>query len=288
MTNFSVVTVVYNDISHIMETMNSVIGQSYKQIEYILIDGGSTDGTKEKIIDHISSCANITLEASKDERYYLEAIHKDHSSITFKFLSEKDKGIFDAMNKGIDLATGNWINFLNCGDRFYSLDVLQQMSNRDLQNYDVLYGDLEVLYLDQKTKIIKKTSHDLKKLYALFAYFGHPNCFVKTKILKSNLFDPKYHLSADYDLIYRLYQKDYRFGFTDIVVATFLSCGASDKKANQSLKEALDIALKYNEENKKVWIKIYLFYWFARFKKVIKLSTPSFFGKLLLKMANEQ
>lgn len=284
MTSFSVVTVVYNDISHIIETMDSVIGQSYKQIEYILIDGRSSDGTKEEILEHISSCANITLEEAKDERYYLEAIHKDHPTLTFKFLSEKDKGIFDAMNKGIALATSDWIDFLNCGDRFYSFDVLKQISNQDLQNYDVLYGDLEVVYLDQKTKIIKKTSHDLKKLYALFAYFGHPNCFVKTKILKSNLFDPKYHLSADYDLIYRLYQKGYRFGFTDAIIATFLSGGASDKKATQSLKEALDIALCYNKNSKKTQIKIYLFYLFAKLKKIIKIWFPPFLGKILLEI----
>lgn len=285
MTGFSVVTVVYNDISHIIGTMDSVIGQSYKQIEYILIDGGSTDGTKEKIIEHISSCADITLEESKEERYYLEAKHKDHPTLTFKFSSEKDKGIFDAMNKGITLATSDWIDFLNCGDRFHSFDVLKQISDEDLRNYDVLYGNLEVSYLDQKTKIIKKTSHDLKKLYALFAYFGHPNCFVKTKVLKSNLFDPKYHLSADYDLIYRLYQKDYRFGFTDVVVATFLSGGASDQKSDQSLKEALDIALWHNKNNKKVQIKIHLFYLFARLKKIIKIWFPPFLGKILLEIS---
>lgn len=284
MTSFSVVTVVYNDISHIIETMNSVIEQSYRQIEYILIDGGSTDGTKEKIIECISSCANITLKESKDGQYYLEAAHKDNHALTFKFLCEKDRGIFDAMNKGIALATKEWIDFLNCGDRFYSSNVLEQISDRETQNYDVLYGDLEVVYLDQKIKIIKKTSQDLKKLYALFAYFGHPNCFVKTKILKSNLFDLQYHLSADYDLIYRLYQKGYHFGFTDVVVATFLSGGASDQKAVQSLKEALDIALWYNKNNKKTQIKIYLFYLFAKLKKIIKIWFPPFLGKILLEI----
>lgn len=284
MTSFSVVTVVYNDISHIIETMDSVIRQSYKQIEYILIDGGSTDGTKEKIIEHISSCADITLEESQDGQFYLEATHKDCPNLTFKFLSERDKGIFDAMNKGVALAANNWINFINCGDRFYNYDVLEQISDRKFQDCDVLYGNLEVVYLDQKTKIIKKTSRDLKKLCALFAYFGHPNCFVKTKVLKSNLFDLKYHLSADYDLIYRLYQKGYHFGFTDVIIATFLSGGASDKKSNQSLKEALDIALFYNKQDKKTQIKIYLFYWVAKLKKIIKIWFPPFFGKILLEI----
>lgn len=284
MTSFSIVTVIYNDISHIIETMNSVVGQSYKQIEYILIDGGSTDGTKEKIIEYISSCANITIEDIGPQRYYLEAIHREYPTFTFKFLSEKDTGIFDAMNKGIALATKKWTNFLNCGDRFYDLNVLEQIDIKKNQRYDVLYGDMEVAYIDQNIKIIRKTSHNPDKLYALFAYFGHPNCFVKTKILKLNSFNLKYKLSADYDLIYRLYQKGFMFGFTDIVIATFFSGGASDKKASQSLKEALDIALLYNKKNKKTRIRIYLFYWFAKFKKIIKLYFPSFLGKILLQM----
>lgn len=284
MTSFSVITVVYNDILHIIETMDSVIGQSYKQIECILIDGGSSDGTKEKIIERISSCANITLEESKKEQYYLEAIHKDHPTLTFKFLSEKDKGIFDAMNKGIALATNDWINFLNCGDRFYNNDVLEQINSEDIQGYDVLYGDMQIVYIEQNIKTIKKTSRNLNQLYALFAYFGHPNCFVKTKILKSNLFDSKYHLSADYDLIYRLYQKGYHFGFTDVVVTTFFSGGASDQKAFQSVKEALKIALSHNSDNPIVMIKICFFYAFAILKKIIKLYFPSNFSTFLLKL----
>lgn len=284
MTSFSTVTVVYNDILHIIETMNSVLEQSYKQIEYILIDGGSTDGTKEKILEYISSCANITLTNQKSDQYYLEAAHRDYPTLTFKFLSEKDKGIYDAMNKGIALATNDWINFLNCGDRFYNNDVLGQIDSRNIQEHDVLYGDMQIVYIEQNTKTIKKTSRNLNHLYALFAYFGHPNCFVKTKVLKSNLFDLKYRLSADYDLIYRLYQKGYSFGFIDIIIATFFSGGASDKKAFQSIREALKIALSHNSHSPIVVMKIYFFYLFAILKKIIKLYFPSNISTFILKL----
>lgn len=283
MTSFSVVTVVYNDVTHIKETMDSVINQSYKNLEYILIDGVSNDGTKETIIEQILSCATITHQKESNTSFYLEAIHNTYPTLTFKFLSEKDKGIYDAMNKGIALASKEWINFINCGDRFYNLEVLDNIRREDIGRYDVVYGDINIYYLDQHIEIIKKTSHDLKKLYALFYYFGHPNCFIKAIVLKSNPFNLIYQLSADYDLVYKLYKQGYGFGFVDTIIATFHSGGASDKKAKQSLKEALKIALRYNKNDKKQYPKIYLFYWFARLKKIIKLYLPPFLSLLLLK-----
>ncbi len=146
-TTLSIITIVYNGKSHIIETMESIINQTYKHIEYIIIDGASNDGTKELIESKIKSIAYITKESIQDSslescinnkmqcnsidsnhfRFYLEATHKDNPNFTFKFLSQKDNGIYDAMNKGIDLATGEWCNFMNCGDRFYNKDSIKNL-----------------------------------------------------------------------------------------------------------------------------------------------------------------
>lgn len=128
----SIITIVYNDKNHIKETMDSVIYQDYPCIEYIIIDGASSDGTKEKIESKIQSLSHITKEEetfqeNTKSRFYLEAIHKNNPHFTFKFLSQKDSGIYDAMNKGIDLATGEWCNFMNCGDRFYSHSTIREL-----------------------------------------------------------------------------------------------------------------------------------------------------------------
>ncbi|BDB63833.1 hypothetical protein T36_0277 [Helicobacter cinaedi] len=127
----SVITVVYNDITHIVETLDSVTAQDYPQIEYIIIDGASNDGTREKIMEYIVSNAVVDSRENTESqsRIYLTATHRE-KNFTFKFLSEADSGIYDAMNKGIDLATGEWCNFMNCGDRFYSSNTILELFTR--------------------------------------------------------------------------------------------------------------------------------------------------------------
>ena len=100
----SVVTVSYNAVDTIERTILSVLNQTYSDIEYIIIDGGSTDGT-------------------------VDLIKKYADKITY-WVSEPDQGIYDAMNKGIDVATGEWINFMNSGDSFYRQDVLSSLFDK--------------------------------------------------------------------------------------------------------------------------------------------------------------
>ena len=110
----SVVTVSYNAVSTIEQTILSVINQTYPHIEYIIIDGGSTDGT-------------------------VDVIKKYADKITY-WVSEPDKGIYDAMNKGIAVATGEWINFMNSGDSFYSKDSVESAFNQIDCNVDYIVG----------------------------------------------------------------------------------------------------------------------------------------------------
>lgn len=110
----SVVTVVYNAVAAIENTMQSVLEQTYNNVEYIVIDGGSTDGTVEVI--------------------------KKYSSRLAYWVSEPDKGIYDAMNKGIRKAHGEWINFMNAGDSFYAPDVLSKVFGEGKYNADYMVG----------------------------------------------------------------------------------------------------------------------------------------------------
>ncbi|MBV4191775.1 glycosyltransferase, partial [Bacteroides fragilis] len=110
----TVITVCYNAISDIEKTILSVIHQLYSNIEYVIIDGGSVDGT-------------------------IEIIEKYHDKISY-WISESDKGIYDAMNKGVDKATGEWVCFMNAGDTFYSPDTILSVSDCFCHQYDIVYG----------------------------------------------------------------------------------------------------------------------------------------------------
>ena len=125
----SVVTIVFNGINAIEKTINSIINQSYKDVEYIIIDGGSTDGT-------------------------VGIIKKYFSKLNY-WISEKDKGIYDAMNKGITAANGEWIVFINCGDFFYSKNVLEEIfikKKNEIIKADILYGGSKMFYKDGNRK----------------------------------------------------------------------------------------------------------------------------------------
>lgn len=242
MTSFSIVTVVYNDISHIIETMNSVIEQNYKQVEYILIDGGSIDGTKEKIFNHISSCANITVENNRKEQYYLEAVHKNFPEFTFKFLSEKDQGIYDAMNKGIILATREWINFMNCGDKFYNSEILNKIATQKLQNYDAVYGDTEIVYDNKFSKIVTKKTNPRYRMP-----FSHQSVFVKTQLQKYFPFDTTYKICSDNDFFTKIYNMNKSFYYLTLPISSCLSGGISTISTCQFLLEEYRIGKKYNK-----------------------------------------
>lgn len=237
----AITTIVYNDVAHIKETMDSVINQSYKNIEYILVDGRSSDGTKEEIYNYISSCATITQEDIEKDRFYLEATHKLYPTLTFKFLSEKDKGIYDAMNKGIALATKEWINFMNCGDRFYNLDVLQKVANEKLEECSVIYGD---------TEIIDKTHSYIQHSSIAFSSripFCHQSSFVRTSLLSTLLFDTSYKICADNDLFMKLYKSRHKFKKLNFPISSYSLEGISALPSWRMFVEECRIGYKYNK-----------------------------------------
>lgn len=260
MTSFSIITVVFNDATHIKETMDSVINQSYKKnIEYILIDGGSTDDTKEAILECITSCANITKEERGDIRYYLEATHTDYPTLTFKFLSEKDRGIYDAMNKGIALATKEWINFMNCGDRFYNLEVLEKVANENITECDVVYGDTEIDYKTFK-RLVKSPSNP-HKLHMMFQGFCHQSFFIRSSIHKEHLFDQSLKIASDYNTILDLYIKHFRFKKLNLTISSFSSGGINDEVGIECTKEVYHIAITKAHGHPSVILQIHLFYY---------------------------
>ena len=182
----SIITVVYNNQKTIENAITSVLSQSYSNIEYIIIDGDSTDKTKDIIRKHVSK---IT-----------------------KFVSEKDNGIYDAMNKGILLATGELIAILNSDDIYNDNDVLADVARKFIENENlsVLYGDL--VYVDpDDTNIVRRKWLSRPYKSGFFERGNvppHPALFVKKEVYNEcGLFNVNYKLAADYDFMLRVFKK---------------------------------------------------------------------------------
>ena len=185
------------------------------------------------------------------------------------------------MNKGIILASGEWINFMNCGDKFYDLKVLQKVANENIGQYDVVYGDTEVVYIDQDLSVIKTAPKDIQTSLKRFgANVIHQSMFFKTPIHKQHLYDTQdYKIANDYELIYRLFNSHFSFHKIPLIISVFHSGGASDIYAHTRSKESLKIAFFYQ----KACLLPILIFCFAEIKKIIKIYFPKTLSRGILK-----
>lgn len=196
----SIITVALNHKDLLEKTIQSVINQTYKNIEYIVIDGASTDGT-------------------------LGIIKKYEDSIDY-WVSEHDKGIYEAMNKGITLAQGEFINFMNAGDLFYEKNTLEKIFQSCPKDVDLIYGDYEIAYSDRLSHT--KKAGNIKKLWKGMV-FSHQSLFTRSLLLKSRRFDMNLGTVADFDFIFAMYQKGCKFYYTDFTISNVLAGGISEK-----------------------------------------------------------
>lgn len=189
---FSVITVVFNGINEIRDTLNSCIAQDYGNFEYIVIDGGSTDGTQE-------------------------VLKANFNHIT-QLVCEKDGGIYDAMNKGLRFASGIYVLFMNCSDQFHDSTVLSQIASilSEEENLpDVLYGDSLYIYPNVKLLTKPKPLEALKREMV----FCHQSAFVRTEIAKKYPFNLKYKLAADYDMFHTFFQMQFTFKYVPVCIS---------------------------------------------------------------------
>lgn len=200
----SVITVVYNDVDHIRTTIESYFSQTWTNKEYIVIDGGSTDGT-----------ADIIREYANKLTYWC---------------SEKDEGIYDAMNKGIKHATGDWINFLNSGDLYASDSALEAIvTSEEASNADIVYGNSIEITPNFNRPI---DAHANVSLMEYAPVFRHGSSLIRTSIQKHTPFDlaykEKYGYALDWHMIHKVYKAGYRFKKTDTIVQAYLAEGTSN------------------------------------------------------------
>jgi glycosyltransferase involved in cell wall biosynthesis len=237
----SIVTIVYNGEKYIGDTIKSVIGQTYKNIEYIIIDGGSTDGT-------------------------LGVIKGFGSSVT-SLISEKDEGISDAFNKGVKMAKGEIIGIINADD-WYEKDAVEKAVKK-MEEADIVYGDMR-LWKDGKADFVLKGD---KEFIEKEMTVNHPTVFIRrTCYEKFGFFDKDYRCAMDYDLLLRFKVNNCRFGRVPEVLANMRWEGFSDANWLLGCRETLRIKNKYLPA-RKMENQLYFY------KHILAIAIPRFLKK---------
>ena len=219
---FSIITITYNAASVIEPTLQSVLSQTYTEYEYLLIDGGSKDNT-----------------VAKAKASGIEFAH---------IVSERDNGIYDAMNKGIALATGDYLCFLNAGDAFYAPDTLQTIANAATREEfpDVLYG--ETAEVDDARNFVRMRRLQAPKQLTWRSFKSgmmvcHQAFYAKREI--APMYDLKYRLSSDVDWCIKVMKQSKKLINVNATVVNYLQNGLSLQHHRASLKERFWIMSKH-------------------------------------------
>ena len=226
MTNIkiSIITITFNSEKTIRDTLESVRKQFYPNLEYIVIDGLSTDNTLQ--------------------------IVNDYSDIVTHIVSEKDKGIGDAMNKGISLATGDLIGIIHSDDALYpgALDFLNKVWDGVS---DVYYGNALIINKNGRPKHVLKSAKDLSNMP--FEYLlVHPATFVTKKCYNEHgVFNINYKCAMDYELFLRFYNENVTFKYIDAILSFYREGGTNMVYRNVTIDEVCDISIKYGANPKK-------------------------------------
>ncbi len=216
----SIITVSYNAEKTIEQTINSVLNQTYPNIEYIIIDGNSQDGT-------------------------LGIINKYKHRIS-QIVNEPDNGIYDAMNKGLKLVTGDIVGIINSDD-WYELNAIEIIINVIYNTgADIVYGKLNVI---ENEKVVRQTNEiPLENMWHTMSV-PHPATFVKRSVYdRVGLFDVSYNIAADYDFLLKAYSEGIIFKYINSVIANFRSNGVSSTKLVECAEETKRVTLKYMDK----------------------------------------
>ena len=222
---FSIITVTYNADKVLETTIQSVIHQTYKNIEYIIVDGKSKD--------HTLNIANK---------------YKEH---IYQIISEPDKGLYDAMNKGIQMATGDYLCFLNAGDKLHDNVTLQKMVQtlKDKEEWpDVIYGETAIVNEKGEFLHMRRLATPSQLTWKSFKQgmlVCHQAFFARRELAVNNLYDLQYRFSADFDWCIRIMKKAKCLHNTRLTIIDYLNEGMTTQNHKASLKERFRIMVKH-------------------------------------------
>lgn len=217
----SIITITFNSERHLEQTIQSVLGQDYPDIEYIIVDGGSTDGT-------------------------LDIIRKYEDRIA-KWVSEPDRGISDAMNKGIRMSSGEIIGIIHSDD-YYEPGAVRAAVGlfQEHPEAEVVHGNLRLSNPEESSSLIQKPLKNPERAIWRRMPFLHPTVFVrKGAYVRYGLFDLSYKIAMDRELMLRFMLKGARFLYIDRVLANMRTTGISQKQLSETFREGRDVAIRH-------------------------------------------
>lgn len=214
----SIITVCFNSVETMEDTIKSVLSQNYGDIEYIVVDGDSTDGTLDILTKH------------------QDQIHRQ--------ISEPDNGIYDAMNKGLDIATGETVGFLNSGDFYTNETVITKIvETMEADKADCCYGNLEYVACHDVEKVVRKwrSRPYMPGLFREGFHPPHPTFFAKKKLFeKYGYFNLDFDISADYELMLRFLERHgAKSSYIPHVLVKMRNGGTSNRNLKQIIKANL-------------------------------------------------
>ena len=221
---FSVITVTYNAGKVLEDTIQSVVFQTYRNVEYIIVDGNSKDNT-------------------------LEIVDKYRNRIS-QVISEPDKGLYDAMNKGIQLATGDYLCFLNAGDEFHDNETLQKIVHtlKGKELPDVIYGETAIVDEEGHFLHMRRLSAPQTLTWKSFKQgmlVCHQAFFARRELAVQHPYDLKYRFSADFDWCIRIMKQSHLLHNTHLTLVNYLDEGLTTRNQKASLKERFRIMAKH-------------------------------------------
>ena len=229
----SIITVCYNSEKTIRKTLESVLAQTHQEIEYIIVDGKSSDGTLDIVNEYKDRFAD--------------------KGFSYRVVSEKDKGIYDAMNKGIRMATGELVGIINSDDWYEPIAVETAVAAYEEDPYDLFYADINLIKANG-TVIVKRSRLDK---YPSSRHWNHPTTFITKKTYDEQGLYRCETVYDDFDLILRLRRAGKKVCIKNVVLANFRTGGASNEK---NVKKCIQrIKARYGYYRRNGYSRLYIF-----------------------------
>lgn len=240
-TRLSIITINYNNLSGLQKTIDSILSQSFKDYEWIVIDGGSTDGSKELL--------------GKNQRHFAF------------WCSEPDKGIYNAINKGIEHASGDYIQFINSGDWLYDNTTIEKVLTQINSKYDIYYGNMVQVNADDKQNPITYPD-ELGFLFFPYNNICHQATFYRRSLFENNPYDESFSIVSDWAMNLKLLFEDHTFKHIDQFIVYYDNKGKSSAADSKHHLERTAAFEKYVPQQIKIDLAKYeKYYYFSRHRK---------------------